>query len=177
MRDTKAYWNERVDKFGYDAVGSYGTRGKKQEAQYQNTIAFLSKYLPTDKTIFEYGCGVGRLCEMFDPALYIGMDISDKMIKVARQKHPAYTFQMAGEKPRTDITLTANVLQHNPDSFVKEFTPNSKELYAYELIGKSSPKDFLFPRSVKEYEELLGLELVATYQNKSHTLMHYVVNS
>ena len=177
MQTALENWNYRARKYGYDAVGVIGTKNEVQEAQYAQTKKFLKDKLPQDKSVLDYGCGVGRLSELFNPELYTGIDISPEMLKIARKTHPEYTFLDLGEIPETDIFFTANVLQHNGDSFVQGLQIPAKELYLYELIGTGEDKQYLFHRTVKDYERLLGLKCQKKWKNKSHTLMYYVNHS
>jgi len=169
-------WNERARRYGYDAVGVIGTRDEVQEEQYRKTKRFLNRKIPKNNTILDYGCGVGRLSVLFKPKNYTGMDISPEMLKIAREKHPDYTFIQMTQLPKTDIFFTANVLQHNNDKVVKSLDIPAKELYLYEIVGKGEHKPHLYPRTIEDYEMLLGLKCKKSWKNGNHTLMYYVNN-
>lgn len=173
----KQNWDMRADKYGYDAVGVIGTRGEIQKEQYRKTIEFLKKKIPKTKTVVDYGCGVGKLSNLFNHNKYQGIDISDKMVEIAREHHPDYSFSQIQELPKATIYFTANVLQHNPDNFIKNWRPPAKELYLYEIIGEGKDKPHLFHRSIADYEVLLGLKCKKSWNNGSHTLMHYEIGN
>ena len=57
----------------------------------------LSQYtMPGDK-VLDLGCGNGRLLQIFKEkdVEYFGIDNSEKLIKIAREKYPGYNFQTA----------------------------------------------------------------------------------
>lgn len=172
MDKYKEHWNNRCKKYGYDAVGVIGTKGGVQEEQYRKTIDFLMGKIPTDKKVLDYGCGVGKLSHLFKAALYIGVDISEEMLSIAKQKNPEYTYRLNTRLPKTDITFIANVLQHNPDDVVKKIRFKSPEMYIYELKEGGKDKEFLYHRSIKDYEKLLGKKCVKSWDNGSHRLMY-----
>ncbi len=54
----------------------------------------LEKYLIQDSVILDFGCGNGRLVDWFKHynIKYTGLDISEELLKLARQKYPQATF-------------------------------------------------------------------------------------
>lgn len=59
-------------------------------------IAFLiNKEIKPSGKILDLGCGTGLLLELFKipKRSYLGLDISDKMLEIARKKHSGYQFQ------------------------------------------------------------------------------------
>lgn len=54
----------------------------------------LTPYL-YNKSILDIGCGTGLLLDMFSlkPDKYIGIDPSEKMLDIAREKHPPFLFK------------------------------------------------------------------------------------
>ena len=70
------------------------------------------------KDIVEFGCGPGRLAGCFDPKRYLGVDINEASIKIAREAHPQYRFKLLDEKaalPECDALLCHTVLLHVAD--------------------------------------------------------------
>ncbi len=60
-------------------------------------IKELSEYVLPGKKILDLGCGNGRLFEIFKniDVDYIGVDASEKLIEIAKQKYPKLKFQTA----------------------------------------------------------------------------------
>ena len=74
--------------------------------------------------ILDYGCGTGGLAELCVPDCYVGFDLSEKLIDMARKAHPGYCFLSdlaKGEKFDTIVSLA--VLEHveHPVSVLKKF--------------------------------------------------------
>lgn len=65
----------------------------------------------------EFGCGVGRLAQCFDPKLYVGVDICPDAVAIARRNNPQHEFWDADhpQMPDGDILLAHTVLLHIPD--------------------------------------------------------------
>lgn len=63
-------------------------------AENRAIAAMLTPYL-YDKTILDIGCGTGLLLDMFSlkPDKYIGIDPSEKMLDIAREKHAPFLFK------------------------------------------------------------------------------------
>jgi SAM-dependent methyltransferase len=59
---------------------------------YENLIDFLRFNIPEGSSVFEIGCGTGYLLDKLKPARGVGIDISSKMIRIAREKHPRLEF-------------------------------------------------------------------------------------
>lgn len=74
--------------------------------------------------VLDYGCGVGALVELCKPDSYLGVDINEKAIEVARKNHPGFHFVTdipQGEKFDTIISLA--VIEHvsDPAALLEEF--------------------------------------------------------
>ena len=63
-------------------------------AENRAISAMLTPYL-YDKTILDVGCGTGLLLELFtlNPNKYLGIDPSEKMLDIAREKFPSFKFK------------------------------------------------------------------------------------
>jgi 2-polyprenyl-3-methyl-5-hydroxy-6-metoxy-1,4-benzoquinol methylase len=106
----------------------------KRESEF---LAHLPEWSEA-KTVLDIGCGNGaylaRLCETFPNKNYIGIDISNSLIKIARQRHGygnlsfrTFDIQENVWPEATDILLLRFVCQHlaNPKQFFRKLRRNS----------------------------------------------------
>lgn len=79
------------------------------------------------KKILEFGCGTGVNCTIIDPRLYLGVDIDEQRIDVARRSYPDHRFQVVGTKLEKlptggyDAILLSGVLHHLSDPQIREY--------------------------------------------------------
>lgn len=87
----------------YDAIaGGYDSTYLGAGDQAENTLIaeWLEELaLDTQRLVprwLDIGCGTGLLVDLVDPAAnaYVGFDISPRMVEVARQRHPRFTFDV-----------------------------------------------------------------------------------
>ena len=66
---------------------------KKRNRYYHDTVEklFSSGIMP-GKSVLEIGCATGDLLNKVRPSRGVGIDISDKMIEIAKDKYPHLTF-------------------------------------------------------------------------------------
>lgn len=65
---------------------------KKNQYYYKNLENLLRFIIPPKKKILEIGCGTGDLLSNLKPSDGTGIDIADKMIKIAQKKYPKIRF-------------------------------------------------------------------------------------
>lgn len=60
-------------------------------------LKLLVQYITPDDKVLDLGCGNGRLLQIFEDQdiEYIGIDNSEKLIKIAKEKYPQKNFQVA----------------------------------------------------------------------------------
>lgn len=89
----------------YDAMAE--TRHKWQEKNryfYRRDLKALRNIVPEGMRVLELGCGNGDLLANLKPSKGIGVDLSEKMVEVARQRHPSLTFVKGNVELATDIS-------------------------------------------------------------------------
>lgn len=72
-----------------------------------------------DAAVVEFGCGVGRLAQLFKEDRYRGVDICEPALRIARSARPGYRFDhidVASSIVGGDIVFSHNVLMHVPDA-------------------------------------------------------------
>lgn len=82
----------------YDALAEYydASYVEPKDLAENNWIASrLTQGGWSDGDLLDVGCGTGLLLDMLpiDPSRYLGVDVSEKMLGVARDKHLGYRFQ------------------------------------------------------------------------------------
>ncbi len=66
---------------------------KRKNAYYYSTIkAFVSRIVSPGSSVLDVGCGTGEILAATEPSRGVGVDLSGKMIELARQKHSQHTF-------------------------------------------------------------------------------------
>ncbi len=95
-------YNQKVETF-YDQVASERDKWKKKNSFYYENLEHLCELIvPKNRKILEIGCGTGDLLSSLHPLYGVGIDISQKMLDVAKKKYPHLTFnKMSAE----NITL------------------------------------------------------------------------
>jgi 2-polyprenyl-3-methyl-5-hydroxy-6-metoxy-1,4-benzoquinol methylase len=74
--------------------------------------------------VLDFGCGVGTLAEICDPAGYVGVDTDPRKIEIARRDRPKYRFETAvpeGERFDTIAALAFIEHVHDPGGYLRRF--------------------------------------------------------
>lgn len=62
---------------------------------YMLIKSILKKWSPKGEiTVLDLGCGLGNLAPLFKSKGYLGVDIDEKSIEIAKQNYPIYTFKV-----------------------------------------------------------------------------------
>jgi SAM-dependent methyltransferase len=65
-------------------------------AYYHRKLAGICRFLiPPGRSVLELGCGPGDLLAAVEPSFGVGIDLSGRMISLARQRHPDLNFVQA----------------------------------------------------------------------------------
>ena len=65
---------------------------KKNQSFYDEDRAFMKFLVEPNLNILDIGCGTGDLLSSMKPKYGMGIDISPKMIEIAKQRHPTSKF-------------------------------------------------------------------------------------
>lgn len=111
-------------------------------------------------SVFEFGCGYGRLAGFFDPDWYYGYDINPAAIEAARKRNPAHSF---GSEMRGAYTFLAyTVLLHVPDDEIEAVIEAAKADYQRIVIGEIMGREWrrpgnppVFNRGAEEYVQMV----------------------
>jgi len=76
---------------------------RRNKYYYQDLKKFLEYNVLPGKRVLEIGCGTGDILYYCQPEYGVGIDISRKILKIARDKYPQYKFkQMDAEEIKLD---------------------------------------------------------------------------
>lgn len=104
-----------VEKHFDKIAEDYDKYTQKRNLHY-STLKDLLKYLiPPKKSVFEIGCGTGDLLASVNPSKGFGMDISGKMIEIAKVKYKdrgSLVFSKTWPTPRFDYIFMSDVIEH-----------------------------------------------------------------
>lgn len=92
----------------------------------------LQEYINVnDRTVLDFGCGIGSSSFLFDPLNYFGVDCDHRRIEYAKKLYPKHNFiainngQLPLSKNSVDYVLISSVLHHIPpdllSNYMKEF--------------------------------------------------------
>jgi len=175
------YWANRVAEQGINTVREPRQRSAVDNPLFAERKALVASVCPTDLLTLDYGCGIGRFADMFPR--YVGYDIADKLLEIAREHHPDKAFIQLEQPylPETvgifELFLAVTVLQHADDPAVLQifeslakYGPKRVKLCLYENVPTQSRH--MRGRTPAAYVNLLrraGLEGTIIKQN-SHVL-------
>lgn len=129
--------NQKIVEKGYDELAEWYY---KDRLRTRGTSAFLKKIikkLPKKGKVLDIGCGVGYpVSKFFNDLNYdvIGIDLSSKMIKIAKKIVPAATFykkdmsQMKFPKNSFDIAISILAFLHLPSKLHKKTLKNIHDI-------------------------------------------------
>lgn len=112
-------------------------------------------------SVFEFGCGDGRLSPFFLPSAYYGYDINQSALDAASIANPDHEY---GDEWRdADTFLAYTVLLHLPDSAIQDVIDQAIDRYSRVVIGEIMGRKWrrdgnppVFNRELSEYEEMAG---------------------
>lgn len=74
--------------------------------------------------VLDFGCGVGTLAEICDPAGYVGCDTDPRKLEIARRDRPQHRFEIVlpeGERFDTVAALAFIEHVHDPAGYLRSF--------------------------------------------------------
>ncbi len=119
---------------GYDQVAEKFSDTRKN---FWGELAFIADYVADGDKILDYGCGNGRLLEILKNKKidYVGVDVSQKLINLAKVKYPGHERSFSKISSPASLAFPDNffnriisvaVFHHFPEEYAKEM---AKELY------------------------------------------------
>ncbi|GIM29542.1 hypothetical protein CPJCM30710_22080 [Clostridium polyendosporum] len=82
----------------------------------------------TNKSVLDFGCGVGCSCSIFEPIRYLGIDCDMNRIVYARRLNPNYKFEVIRSNDKlpiadnsVDYIIISSVLHHIPTEYIRNY--------------------------------------------------------
>ena len=176
------YWLKRSHDQGERATGHTDTDLHAQRNASERVKQFIWQHCPTELKTLDYGCGVGRYAELFDK--YIGFDITDQFLRLAKASNPTKLFYLSdtpffkvGFEHDFEMFLSVTVLQHNHHTVVKKIFENVKQTIGHPLLlclyeNTTANSEHCVGRSPAQYLELLksvfDIECSDEYKHDKH---------
>lgn len=98
---------------------------------------FFKKYIKTNQTILDFGCGNGRLNELFENINYIGIDNNKNFIDIAQKNYPSAKFVLGNlvelqSTYQADLIFSIAAFHHIPSiklrkKSIRVFNQNLKQ--------------------------------------------------
>lgn len=140
---------------------------------------FLQTIFAHEPMVVEFGCGVGRLAKLFKPSQYVGLDICEPALRIARDNNPDHKFIWTGqpfEYPRGTCLFAHTVFLHIPDEelrlILKKLSSHYPKILMSEILGEDwarpEGRPPAFNREMASYIDLFresGFEWGQTWQH------------
>lgn len=158
MMTPREYW---AGGHGLGQITPHGAE-RPEGAEFETALVTA---LGNCSSVTEFGCGIGRLAELFRAGQYLGVDICKKAIVSAQAANPRHAFRLlqndtepVGERGNGDAIFAHTVMLHVPDedldATVARFA--SPRVIVSEILGRRfRTKGFppVFNREVSEYRD------------------------
>lgn len=80
----------------WDAIAPERDRWRRRGRVYHDEVRALLRFLiPRQSRVLEIGCATGDILASLEPSRGVGVDLSPKMVELARQKHPHLEFRVS----------------------------------------------------------------------------------
>jgi SAM-dependent methyltransferase len=96
-------------------------RGEQEYPEGWEALTMMTDII--DGSVFEIGCGRGRLADLWEPHLYIGADICSEALKEAKKANPKHEFHDMDtlvDVDKSDFVLMYTVALHMTDDMLIE---------------------------------------------------------
>ncbi|MBI5365668.1 MAG: glycosyltransferase [Planctomycetes bacterium] len=118
----------------FDALAEDYDRLKRRNAYYHEELeAFVRGAVPPGRSVLELGCATGSVLASTRPARGVGIDISPRMIEVARRLHPdpALRFEVAAAEEFASDQPFDFVILNSLLDYVEDLWPVFERIHSY----------------------------------------------
>lgn len=188
LEKVRDYYEEKLRKFGLTSKGVDWNSKESQELRFEQ----LAKIIDTKKKYFsviDYGCGYGDfyryLSSRFNQFLYVGYDLSQKMIDAGKKVYSGQGIHWVNNEMKLescDYLIASgifNVKLDNRDSVwleyifdtIRKFDRWATKGFAFNVLTIYSDKDFM-KRTLYYADPLLLFEYCRTNCSKYISIIH-----
>lgn len=102
-------------------AGEYDHWKRKNWYYYAKIKEFYKKRIPEGRRVLELGCGTAEILNAVSAGYGVGVDISDEMIKIAKNKFPGLNFvragaeELAGLDEKFEYVILSDLIDHARD--------------------------------------------------------------
>lgn len=171
----------------FDNIAHLYDKYKSWNPYYHKLIEKIYiKIIPPKQKVLEIGCATGDLLNILKPEFGVGIDISSKMIEIAKKKYPSLNFINSSYEDfktndKFDYIILSNLLEHiydinklfqkinsfcNPDAKIIITTPNPlwEPVYRFssriKLKAPDTIRNFVSIRDIENLLELNKLQVI-----------------
>ncbi|MCH9812228.1 class I SAM-dependent methyltransferase [bacterium] len=140
-------------------IPSYGQTNTSTDHEYSSVVEGVAKELGV-LDVIDFGCGDGRLCQVFPKSRYLGLDIDESALEKAKKAFEGYAFKKpTGEVFTSDLLVASNVFNEMNDHRLDEILAKTRckwLLLAEPLSGQGDATIEPFhSRNKKNYVKLM----------------------
>jgi 2-polyprenyl-3-methyl-5-hydroxy-6-metoxy-1,4-benzoquinol methylase len=100
-----------------DMAGEYDGWKKKNEYYYDTLKKFIQRHVAPGSKVLEIGCATGEVLACTAPSKGVGIDVSPKMVEMARRKYPDLDFECSAiedfkSDEKFDYVIMVDLLDH-----------------------------------------------------------------
>lgn len=116
--------DKSIVKEHFDSIADSFDKYKRRNSYYHRSIQSLCKSLvPKGERVLEIGCATGDLLHSLKPSEGVGIDLSAKMIEIAKKKYPHLKFYaMEAEslslKQKFNYVVMSNLFDYLEDIWI-----------------------------------------------------------
>ncbi|HAR99540.1 MAG: Methyltransferase type 11 [Candidatus Moranbacteria bacterium GW2011_GWC2_37_73] len=162
---------------GYDLISKKFSETRKH---FWRGLEFIKDYTRKNDNVLDYGCGNGRLLELldFEDIRYWGLDVSEKLIELAKEKYQKQSVCHSGLDPESRFAFqSGKVLDsrfHGNDTEVcfQKINPSSTTLAFNDNFFNTIYSIAVFHHfPSKKYREDVAAELYRTTKDGGHIVV------
>ncbi|MDD3046235.1 MAG: class I SAM-dependent methyltransferase [Candidatus Pacebacteria bacterium] len=115
----------------YNLIAERFSKARKSAWQ---EFDFLFEGVNKGDKVLDLGCGNGRFYQKLKQADYVGIDVSEKLIQIAKENYPCASFKVASatnlpfQKDEFDYIYSLAVLHHLPQEYHSRFLEEIKRV-------------------------------------------------